>query len=103
MYFVDVVHFPNMAEERNLLNINLWTDTIGPETIPTVHKVKYLEWHVNCGKVVVFFNYFWNAFLQTTYCRSPDKSVYQKIIFPISQPKHMLWVLKRTVSMRRFF
>ena len=23
--------------------------------------------------------------------------------FIISQPKHMLWVLKRTVSMRRFF
>ena len=23
--------------------------------------------------------------------------------FLISQPKHMLWVLKRTVSMRRFF
>ena len=33
-------------------------------------------------------------------CR-PD--VYQKIIFLISQPKNMLWVLKRTVSMRRFF
>ena len=31
------------------------------------------------------------------------KSVYQKIYFLISQPKHMLWVLKRTVSMRRFF
>ena len=31
------------------------------------------------------------------------KSVYQKTIFLISQPKHMLWVLKRTVSMRRFF
>ena len=30
------------------------------------------------------------------------QSVYQ-IIFPISEPKHMLWVLKRTVSMRRFF
>ena len=26
-----------------------------------------------------------------------------KIYFLISQPKHMLWVLKRTVSMRRFF
>ena len=26
-----------------------------------------------------------------------------KITFLISQPKHMLWVLKRTVSMRRFF
>ena len=32
-----------------------------------------------------------------------DKSAYQKIIFLISQPKHMLWVLKRTVSSRRFF
>ena len=31
------------------------------------------------------------------------QSVYQKIIFLISQPKHMLWVLERTVSMRRFF
>ena len=30
-------------------------------------------------------------------------SVYQKINFLIYQPKHMLWVLKRTVSMRRFF
>ena len=35
--------------------------------------------------------------------RSPDTSAYHKIIFLISQPKHMLWVLKRTVSMRRFF
>ena len=26
-----------------------------------------------------------------------------KIIVLISQPKHTLWVLKRTVSMRRFF
>ena len=28
---------------------------------------------------------------------------HMKIIFLISQLKHMLWVLKRTVSMRRFF
>ena len=34
--------------------------------------------------------------------RPPDKSVYWKIIFFISHPKHMLWVLTRTVSMRRF-
>ena len=26
------------------------------------------------------------------------KSAYQKTIFLISQPKHMLWVLKRTIS-----
>ena len=31
------------------------------------------------------------------------KSVYLKFNFLISQSKHMLWVLKRTVSMRRFF
>ena len=30
------------------------------------------------------------------------KSVYQINNFLISQPKHMLWVLKRTVSMRRY-
>ena len=29
--------------------------------------------------------------------RPPDKSVYLKITFLISQPKRMLWVLKRTV------
>ena len=34
--------------------------------------------------------------------RPQDKSAYQKIIFLISQPKHMLWVLKRTGMMRRF-
>ena len=31
------------------------------------------------------------------------KSAYQTINFLISQPKHLLWVLKRTISMRRFF
>ena len=35
--------------------------------------------------------------------RPPDKNVYLKTIFFISHPKHMLMVLKRTVSMRRFF
>ena len=33
--------------------------------------------------------------------RPPDKVL--KIIFLISQPKHMIWVLKRTFSMKRFF
>ena len=31
------------------------------------------------------------------------KNAYQNINFLISQPKHTLWVLQRTVSMRRFF
>ena len=35
--------------------------------------------------------------------RPSVKSAYQKSNFLISQPKHMLWVLKRTISMRQFF
>ena len=35
--------------------------------------------------------------------RPPDTSAYLKIIFLISESKHMLWVLKRTVLLRRFF
>ena len=35
--------------------------------------------------------------------RPSDRSAYLKIVFLISQPLHMLWVLKRAVSMRRFF
>ena len=30
-------------------------------------------------------------------------SAYKVVYCLISQPKHMLWVLKRTVSMRRLF
>ena len=38
------------------------------------------------------------------FCRmdEPPKSGLKVTIF-ISQSKHMLWVLKRTISMRRFF
>ena len=36
-------------------------------------------------------------------CRPQDNSVHKKNIFSISQPDHMLWVLKRTISMRWFF
>ena len=35
--------------------------------------------------------------------RPPDESVSWKIIFFISHPKHMLWVLKRTVSLSYYF
>ena len=50
----------------------------------------------------------YNFYLEIVTCdfsipRPPDKCAYLKIIFLISQPKHKLWVLKRTVSMRRFF
>ena len=35
--------------------------------------------------------------------RALAKSAYKVITCPISQPKHMLWVPKRSESMRRFF
>ena len=41
--------------------------------------------------------------LQVGRSQPPDKSGYWKTIFFLTHPKHMLWVLKRTVSMRRFF
>ena len=50
------------------------------------------------GKGYMLLKFEMDILIMTT--RAPDKSAYQKII---SQPKHMLWVLKRTVSMRRFF
>ena len=50
-------------------------------------------------------SHFWFYKDSNPWTRPPDKSVlqYWKIIFAISQPKHMLWVLKRTISMRWFF
>ena len=47
--------------------------------------------------------YILDIILKVNSIRPPDKSAYWKIIFFISHPKHMLWVLKRTVSMRQFF
>ena len=35
--------------------------------------------------------------------RPPDEKSYSKLIFLTSHLKHMLWVLKRTTSMSRFF
>ena len=48
-------------------------------------------------------SYLWRYLYLTSVNRPPDKSAYWKTIFSISHPKHMLWVLKRTVSMRQFF
>ena len=35
--------------------------------------------------------------------RTLDETAYQKKYFIISHSKHMLWVLKRTISMKWFF
>ena len=39
----------------------------------------------------------------TNSSRPLDKNTLSSIIFLISQPQHILWVLKRTISMRWFF
>ena len=43
----------------------------------------------------------WQCLIETL--RPLVKVCNRKKSFLISQPKHMLWVLNRTVSMRRFF
>ena len=53
--------------------------------------------------VAEIINYFECTIANIFECRPLVKSVYQKNDFLISQLKHMLWVLKRTVLMRRFF
>ena len=53
----------------------------------------------NCTRMILEQN----GYIKEKVFRNLDKSVYQKIILLFSHPKHMLWVLKRTVSMRRFF
>ena len=52
-------------------------------------------------KLPFVFKTFILSILDRFYCisRPPDKSAHWKIIFFISDPKHMLWVLKRIVSM----
>ena len=59
------------------------------------------------GHVTSLVTYAWDVDLlwkiEVSICRTLVKSEKQKNIFLIFKPKHMLWVLKRTVSMRRFF
>ena len=63
---------------------------------------------LNNYKVVLDFKEALKFLGQINECKSKllrtlVKSAYQKNNFLISQPKHMLWVLQRTISMRRFF
>ena len=66
--------------------------------------VHWLKMHCNaCGhKMTQRFSVTYSA---KHWCilRTLVKSAWQKNILLISQLKHMLWVLKRSVSMRRFF
>ena len=48
------------------------------------------------------FYWYW-ILIPSERSRTLVMSAYQKNNFLISKPKHTLWVLKRTVSMRRFF
>ena len=74
-----------------ILNLRIKSnDWLLADTCPqAANRYAYFEFET----VLQFYN------LET---RSPDKSVYWKIVLT-SQPKHMLWVLKRIVSIRRFF
>ena len=60
-----------------------------------------------CSKTLYYKNFLETCFVKTcrqmTCIRALVMSAYKVIHCLISQPKHMLWVLKRTVTMRRFF
>ena len=62
----------------------------------------YFLFHKNFGKLLSMFVFLWNK-NYSLWNRPLSKSVYRKIHSLISQSNYMLWVLKRTVSMRRFF
>ena len=64
---------------------------VGPLSVivPFLSRIYFLK---------VIFEYKWYRPLVTVL-----KSVYRKISILNSQPKLMLWVLKRTISMRSFF
>ena len=89
------------------LNIDYLSDVtngyVGADLAALCHEAAYIAMnemgprsHAEESKVYLCLN---NGII----FRPPDKSAYGKIIFFISHPKHMLWVLKRTISMRRFF
>ena len=58
------------------------------------------EYYTPCFEILlVFYPHF-----EIEYVTGPKLSMRtKKIFFFISRPQHMLWVLKRTVSLRRFF
>ena len=88
----DICHLPaeSWINYKPLSNRNIWIFKLSY----FIHM--YVVFHIY---LVAFLGLFDIQF------RHPDKSVYLKIIFLILifQPKHMLWVLKRTVSLRWFF
>ena len=73
----------------------------------TEHHLEFLSLKGSCTGssvyTIVKMPICWKSHATSHICRPPDKSMYLKIIFLISQPKHVLWVLKRTVSMTGSF
>ena len=78
---------------------------------------KYIKfWHLHTNlSFVIFLNNFskknfqeigvsinWICTMPDVF-RAPDKSAYLETIFFISHPKHICWVLRRTISMSRYF
>ena len=72
--------------------------------------------HIHCNhpgnvfdieQTMLKFQYLSSSLTLRRHCyfvpRPTDKSACWKTIFFISHPKHTLWVVKRTVSVRRFF
>ena len=89
---------PLLVAHTTLLEISCRGSNAEDEDLDAAVSLCVLTWSIICTKDISTRKLFnWSR------SRPLDKSVYLIIKFLISQPKRMLWVLKRTVSMRRFF
>ena len=82
----------------------LWICACLPVVIGLIYwwkRTTTIKFKIQCNNPVLLVSYFCGG--TGSSARPPDICVYLQIIFLISQPKHMLWVLKRTISMRWFF
>ena len=89
-----------------LMSLHIWARLTSAFVVQNAKNTK-ISW---CG-FVELKRHFFNTHNIVINDHIYDSNIYQalisvgysKVIFLFSQPKHMLWVLKRTVSMRLFF
>ena len=73
------------------------------ESARHTHSVGFVMSSLNYGVDAHWKRLISNEHHDKWFFRTLVKRLYRKFKFLISQPKHVLWVLKRTVSKRRFF
>ena len=73
------------------------------QTVSISTKVSVLRVNIRTVEQCFFYCSSTDDLVNTLSAKAPDKSAFVKTIFFINHPKEMMWMLKRTVSLRRFF